>query len=177
MVGPGKYEVLIGVDDPHPWPVLKAKALQRPLGFDPVLGGWIGVLQLADHMGGGNTQHIAGIDIQDSQPIGRALGMEGLDAADQFGPVTAGPNRNQLARAEVHGARVVQTLKLAIALCQGPFGLQSIPQVPVMRKAANAMLSLVALTVAALAPFGQAATAATVLSIGDGDSISAGSVL
>jgi endonuclease YncB( thermonuclease family) len=41
-----------------------------------------------------------------------------------------------------------------------------------MRKAANAMLSLVALTVAVLAPFAQAATAATVLSIGDGDSIS-----
>jgi endonuclease YncB( thermonuclease family) len=34
------------------------------------------------------------------------------------------------------------------------------------------MLSLVALTVAALAPFAQAASAATVLSIGDGDSIS-----
>jgi endonuclease YncB( thermonuclease family) len=34
------------------------------------------------------------------------------------------------------------------------------------------MLSLVALTMAALAPFGQAATAATVLSIGDGDTIS-----
>jgi hypothetical protein len=48
---------------------------------------------------------------------------------------------------------------------------------PVMRKASNAMLSLVALTVAVLAPFAQAATAATVLSIGDGDSISAGSVL
>ena len=34
------------------------------------------------------------------------------------------------------------------------------------------MLSLVALTVAVLAPFAQAASAATVLSIGDGDSIS-----
>ena len=43
---------------------------------------------------------------------------------------------------------------------------------PVMRKAANAMLSLVALTVAVLAPFAQSASAATVLSIGDGDSIS-----
>ena len=42
----------------------------------------------------------------------------------------------------------------------------------VMRKAANAMLSLVALTAAALAPFAQAASAATVLSIGDGDTIS-----
>jgi len=29
--------------------------------------------------------------------------MDHLDAADQFGPVTAGPNRNQFARAEVHG--------------------------------------------------------------------------
>jgi len=41
-----------------------------------------------------------------------------------------------------------------------------------MRMAANAMLSLVALTVAVLAPFGQAASAATVISIGDGDTIS-----
>ena len=41
-----------------------------------------------------------------------------------------------------------------------------------MRKASNAMLSLVALTVAVLAPFAQSAMAATVLSIGDGDSIS-----
>jgi len=41
-----------------------------------------------------------------------------------------------------------------------------------MRKASNAMLSLVALTVAVLAPFAQSASAATVLSIGDGDSIS-----
>ena len=41
-----------------------------------------------------------------------------------------------------------------------------------MGKAANAMLSLVVLTVAPFAPLGQAATAATVLSIGDGDTIS-----
>jgi len=41
-----------------------------------------------------------------------------------------------------------------------------------MRKASNAMLSLVAMTVAVLAPFAQSAMAATVLSIGDGDSIS-----
>jgi len=41
-----------------------------------------------------------------------------------------------------------------------------------MRKAANAMLSLVALTVAPFAPLGQVARAATVLSIGDGDTIS-----
>ena len=43
---------------------------------------------------------------------------------------------------------------------------------PVMRKAANAMLSLVAMTVAVMAPFAQSAMAATVPSIGDGDSIS-----
>ena len=42
----------------------------------------------------------------------------------------------------------------------------------VMRKATNAMLSLVALTAALLAQFGLAASAATVLSIGDGDTIS-----
>ena len=42
----------------------------------------------------------------------------------------------------------------------------------VMRKAANAMLSLVVLTAAVLAQFGLAASAATVLSIGDGDTIS-----
>jgi len=44
-----------------------------------------------------------------------ALGVNHLDPADQLRPVAAGPNRNQFARAEVHGARVVQTLKLAIA--------------------------------------------------------------
>ena len=48
---------------------------------------------------------------------------------------------------------------------------------PAMRKASSPMLSLVALTADALAPFAQAASAATVLSIGDGDTISAGSVL
>ena len=42
----------------------------------------------------------------------------------------------------------------------------------VMRKASKAMLSLVAMTVAVMAPFAQASMAATVLSIGDGDSIS-----
>jgi len=61
---------------------------------------------------------------------------------------------------------------MEIAWRLGRFGLQSIPQVPVMRKASNAMLSLVAMTVAPFAPFVQAASAATVLSIGDGDSIS-----
>jgi len=43
---------------------------------------------------------------------------------------------------------------------------------PVMRKASKPLLGLAGLSMAALAPFGQAATAATVLSIGDGDSIS-----
>ena len=53
----------------------------------------------------------------------------------------------------------------------------AVPQMPAMRKASSPMLSLVALTADALAPFAQAASAATVLSIGDGDTISAGSVL
>ena len=43
---------------------------------------------------------------------------------------------------------------------------------PVMRKASKPLLGLVGLSLAVLAPFGQAAMAATVLSIGDGDSIS-----
>ena len=42
----------------------------------------------------------------------------------------------------------------------------------VMRKASKTLLVLTGLSLAALAPFGQAATTATVLSIGDGDSIS-----
>ena len=42
----------------------------------------------------------------------------------------------------------------------------------VMRKASKLLLVLAGLSLAVLAPFGQAATAATVLSIGDGDSIS-----
>jgi endonuclease YncB( thermonuclease family) len=41
-----------------------------------------------------------------------------------------------------------------------------------MRKASKTLLALTGLSLAALAPFGQAATAATVLSIGDGDTIS-----
>jgi len=41
-----------------------------------------------------------------------------------------------------------------------------------MRKASKTLLVLTGLSLAALAPFGQAATAATVLSIGDGDTIS-----
>jgi len=61
---------LVGVDHPDPWPVLKAKALHRPLGFTPLLGGRIGVLQLANHMGGGDPQDIAGIDIENRQPNG-----------------------------------------------------------------------------------------------------------
>jgi len=43
---------------------------------------------------------------------------------------------------------------------------------PVMRKASKTLLVLGGLTLAVLAPFAQSATAATVLSIGDGDSIS-----
>ena len=42
----------------------------------------------------------------------------------------------------------------------------------VVRKASKPLLGLAGLSMAALAPFSQAATAATVLSIGDGDSIS-----
>ena len=42
----------------------------------------------------------------------------------------------------------------------------------VMRKASKTLPPLTGLSLAALAPFGQAATAATVLSIGDGDTIS-----
>ena len=41
-----------------------------------------------------------------------------------------------------------------------------------MRKASKTLLVLTGLSLDALAPFGQAATTATVLSIGDGDSIS-----
>ena len=105
----------IGVDDANPRPVLKAKALHRALGFGPGAGGWIEVVQLADHMGGGHPQHISGVNIQDRQPNGMALGMDHLDTTNQFGPVAASPHNNQLARAEVHGERVVQTLKLTNA--------------------------------------------------------------
>ena len=41
----------VGVDDRRP--VLKAKALHRFLGFHPIAGSWIEVLELADPMGGG----------------------------------------------------------------------------------------------------------------------------
>jgi len=60
----------------------------------------------------------------------------------------------------------------AIAWRPGPLGLQLLPLMPVMRKASKLLLVLAGLSLAVLAPFGQAATAATVLSIGDGDSIS-----
>ena len=43
---------------------------------------------------------------------------------------------------------------------------------PVMRKASKPLLGLAGLSLSVLAPFGQATTAATVLSIGDGDTIS-----
>ena len=76
-------------------------------------------------MAGGHAQHIARIDIQDRQPNGMALGMDHLDTAHQLRPVAAGPNRNQLARAEVHGARVVQTLKVRLACIDAPETAQS----------------------------------------------------
>ena len=123
-------------------------------------------------MGGGDPQDIAGIDIQDRQPNGMALGMDHLDAADQLGPVAAGPDSYQFARAEVHGARVVQTLMVAKVCCPGPFGLLHMPLMTVMRKASKTLLGLAGLSLAALGPLCQAATAATVLSIGDGDTIS-----
>ena len=128
-------------------------------------------------MGGGDPQDIARIDIQDRQPDGMALGMDHLDAADQLGPVAAGPDRNQIARAEIHGATVVQTLKLAIACCPPPFGPLTLPLMTVMRKASKTLLVLAGLSLADLGPLGQAARAATVLSIGDGDTISVGSLL
>ncbi len=123
-------------------------------------------------MGCGHSQDIAGIDIQDRQPNGMALGMDHLDAADQLGPVAAGPHRNQLARAEVHGATVVQTFGMAIAWCPVPFGPLAMPLMTVMRKASKTLLVLAGLSLAALGPLGQAASATTVLSIGDGDTIS-----
>jgi len=46
-----------------------------------------------------------------------------------------------------------------------------------MRKASKTQLVWAGISLAALGPLVQAATAATVLSIGDGDTISAGSVL
>ena len=98
--------------------------------------------------------------------------MDHLDAADQLGPVAAGPHRNQLARAEVHGARVVQTLRVAIAWCPGPFGLLPLPLMTGMRKASKTLLVLAGMSLAVLGPLSQAVSAATVLSIGDGDTIS-----
>ena len=101
-----------------------------------------------------------------------SLGMDHLDAADQLGPVAAGPDGNQFARPEVHGARLVQTFKLAIAWQPGPFGPLALPLMTVMRMVPKTLLVLAALFLAALGPLGQAAKAATVLSIGDGDTIS-----
>ena len=46
------------------------------------------------------------------------------------------------------------------------------PLMTVMRKASKTLLGLAGLFLAVLGPLGQAATAATVLSIGDGDTIS-----
>ena len=101
-----------------------------------------------------------------------ALGMDHLDAVDQLRPVAAGPDSNQLAWAEVHGARVVQTLMLAMAWCLGPFGPLELPLMTVMRMASKTLHGLAALSLAPLGPLCQAATAAMVLSIGDGDTIS-----
>jgi len=61
---------------------------------------------------------------------------------------------------------------VAIAWRPGPLGLQLLPLMTVMRKASKPLLGLAGLSLAVLAPFGQAATTATVLSIGDGDTIS-----
>ena len=47
----------------------------------------------------------------------------------------------------------------------------------VMRKASKTLLVLAGLAIAAHGPLGQAASAAIVLSIGDGDTISVGSLL
>ena len=103
-----------------------------------------------------------------------ALGMDHLDAADKFGPVAAGPHSNQLARAEVHGARVVQTLKMAIDWCLGPFGLLPLPLMTGMQKVLKTLLGLAGLSLAAL---GTLCHAVTVLSIGNSDTIGAGSLL
>ena len=101
-----------------------------------------------------------------------AQGVDHLDTADQLGPVATSPDRNQLARAEVHGVRIVQTLKLAIAWCPGPFGSLALPLLTVMRKASKTLLVLASLSLSSRGTLCQAATAATVLSIGDGDTIS-----
>ena len=53
----------------------------------------------------------------------------------------------------------------------------AVPQVPVMRKASKTQLVWAGISLAALGPLVQAASAATVLSIGDGDTISARRVL
>ena len=104
-----------GLDDPHPRPVVKANALVLALGFELILGDGFGVVQLADPEGGGHAKPVAGVDIRRRQPNGMALGMDHWDGANQLGPRAASTQRNQLARSEVHGARVVQTLKLRLA--------------------------------------------------------------
>ena len=86
-----------------------------------------------------------------------ALGMDHLDAADQLGPVVAGPQSNQLARAKVHGARIVQMFKVATAWCLGPFGPLALPLMTVMRKASKSLLGMAGLSLSALGPLGQAA--------------------
>ena len=50
--------------------------VHRAFAFHPVAGGWIQVLGLADPIGRGDAQVIAGIDIQDSQPPFRVWGQD-----------------------------------------------------------------------------------------------------
>ena len=119
-------------------------------------------------MGGGHPEHVACIDIQDRQPNGMALGMDHLDAADQLGPVAAGPHRNQLARAEVHGGEGSTNAQGGNSLVPRSVW-PAVPQMTVMRKPPKTLLVLVGLFLGSLS---QAASAATVLSIGDGDTIS-----
>lgn len=107
-----------GLDDPHPRPVVKATALVLALGFELILGVGIAGVQLAAPEGGGQAKPVAGVDIRRRQPNGMALGMDHWDGANQLGPGAASAQRNQLARSEVHGARVVPTLKLRLA-CMG----------------------------------------------------------
>ena len=87
--------------------------------------------------------------------MGWALGMDHLDAADQLGPVAAGPNCYQLARAEVHGARLVQMLKVAMAWYPAPFGPLALLLMTVIWKASKTLLVLASLYLATLGPLGQ----------------------
>ena len=70
--------------------------------------------------------------------------------------------------------RVVQTLRVAIAWCPGPFGPLALLLMTVMGKASKTLLVLAGLSLAAL---GTLCHAVTVLSIGNSDTIGAGSLL